>query len=47
MEKGNIDIIELLIKNGAQREFKDKKGRIPIEYASKKIKHYFSFEGLN
>jgi len=44
MKKGNIDIIELLIKNGASREFKDKKGKIPIDYASKKIKHYFIFE---
>ena len=44
MKKGNKKIIELLIKNGANTEFKDKKGKIPIDYASKEIKHYFIFE---
>ena len=44
MKKGNKNIIELLIKNGANTEFKDKKGKIPIDYASKEIKHYFIFE---
>ena len=44
MKKGNKNIIELLIKSGANTEFKDKKGKIPIDYASKEIKHYFIFE---
>ena len=44
MKKGNKDIIELLIKNGADTQFKDKKGKIPIDYASKEIKHYYIFE---
>ena len=44
MKRGNIDIIELLIQNGANTEFKDKKGKKPIDYASKQIKRYFKYE---
>ena len=44
MKKGNIDIIELLIENGANTKIKDKKGKKPIDYASREIKRYFKYE---
>jgi len=44
VKSGKIEIIELLMDNGADKSIKDNKGKKPFDYATKEIIHYFKFE---
>ena len=44
LKEGNKDIIDLLIKNGADISIKDNEGKKPFDYGSKEIIRLFQLE---